>query len=639
MTNLFYFSNQVSSERQCRLLRCVLGVVLVVVTAMTAGCASQRERLGSGLKLPANHDSFMKRWYAGFSMGGTQLDPDLSDVGFSLKKGSGTATQMRLGYDLHNLFSVELDTSLLGAAEMEATAEVQDWSAYARLGYSYTPVASNVQVLDGQDVSGAIFGIGVEYGMPNGLGFRMEATRYHEQANYLGLGAIYRFGNKERGRPQLLAKKTTLTNDPYQAGEPSIAGARFSQPAQTESGLPGVLQQGPKPVVESKTTPRVPASQSENYVSKVLVATVKDLDGDGVSNEFDECANTRPGTSVDAEGCGLFDGVIEGVTFNDGDSSLNNTSKRILDRVAVQLIAFPEVRVEVQGHTDDQGPSEINQLVSETRANRVVSNLVNQGVDQEQLSAKGFGEIRPRRLDENEYGRLANRRIELLTLPDLDIVPRHVTLIAPAVTSQPLNSSPGALMTGIATTHATKDSGSGNAKAKESATEDAVATAEPEALENVLENLAKSVSPTASSEPELGAAVAALDEAELLPAPIEIPGESLNGPIAGVGFEGRSENLAADASKPLRKLASKLKRYPTTRVAVMVHTDEVGSSDEDLDLTMNQASTVKAFLEQNGVEGDRIEIEGYGSNLPVVQSVSEEDRLRNRRVELRVLSR
>ena len=146
----------------------------------------------------------------------------------------------------------------------------------------------------------------------------------------------------------------------------------------------------------------------------------------------------------------MFDGVVEGVTFEDGSAGLNSTSKKILDRVATRLMAFPEIRVEVQAHTDPKGPESINKSVSESRANAVVRYLVRHGVSPEQLEPVGLGETRPRSEDADEYGRLANRRIELLTLPDLDIVPRHVTLISPAVAQQSINGSAASAIASLA---------------------------------------------------------------------------------------------------------------------------------------------------------------------------------------------
>lgn len=632
--------NRVISRGMAALQLCAC---LLVATVILSGCASQRDRLSSSigkrvnLNLPENDSSFINRWYAGVSLGSSNLDPELSEVGFSLQEGRTVGTQMTLGYDLHNLFSVELDTSVLGAAELESTAEVeytslsasgiiygltgrsnrsrrQDWSAFARLGYSYSTAASNVQVLDGRDLSGAILGLGVEYGMANGIGLRMEATRFHDEAMLVGFGAVYRFGSKASGRPAIFARKKRVEDsDEYLAGQ---AVAETSAEPILLAGLPGVLQQGKNPAVDTSLTPRVPAAEGQRYLSKIVVATVKDLDGDGVSNEADECADTRPGTSVDAEGCGLFDGVIEGVTFANGSAGLNSTSKRILDRMAIRLMAFPEVRVEVQAHSDDKGPASINQSVSESRANAVVRYLQRHGVDARQLEAVGVGEARPRSEDETEYGRLANRRIELKTLPDLDIVPRHVTLVSPAaaVSTRQINGSAASAVTALATANKS---------------DKAVKTRKKQVAAQAVD----------SREPSLAAAKPRNSPISVLPAPVDLPGFDLNGVLEGVGFEGRSDKISRNSGDALRKVLSGLQKHPSARIAIMAHTDNQGTEAENLDLSARQATAISEYLIDQGIESNRLEIEGYGASLPVVQNISESDRERNRRVELRVISR
>ena len=629
-------TNRVPSRSMVALRFCAC---LIVITMVLSGCASQRDRLSSSigkrvnLKLPENDSSFINRWYAGVSLGSSDLEPELSEVGFSLQEGRTVGTQMTLGYDLHNLFSVEFDTSVLGSAELEATAEVEytslsasgiiyglngrsnrsrreKWSGFARLGYSFSTAASNVQVLDGRDLSGAIIGLGVEYGMANGIGLRMEATRFHDEAMLVGFGAVYRFGSKAKGRPAIFAKKKRIEDSPeYLAGE---AVAQVADEPALLAGLPGVLQQGKNPAVDTSLTPRAPAAQGQQYLSKIVVATVKDLDGDGVSNEADECADTRPGTSVDAQGCGLFDGVIEGVTFENGSAGLNSTSKRILDRLAIRLMAFPEVRVEVQAHSDEKGPASINKSVSETRANAVARYLQRHGVDPKQLEAVGVGEARPRSEDDTEYGRLANRRIELKTLPDLDIVPRHVTLVQPAaaVTTHQINSSAGSAVTALST--AKRSNKVATTRKKQAA---------------------------ASSEPSLAAAKAQKSPINVLPAPVDLPGFSLNGVLEGVEFEGRSDKISRNSSDALRKVLSGLQKHPSARIAIMAHTDNQGTEDENLDLSARQAKAISAYLIDQGIDRNRLEIEGYGASLPVVQNISEADRERNRRIELRVISK
>jgi outer membrane protein OmpA-like peptidoglycan-associated protein len=72
--------------------------------------------------------------------------------------------------------------------------------------------------------------------------------------------------------------------------------------------------------------------------------------------------------------------------------------------------------VSIEGHTDNQGPDDYNQDLSERRAASVRRYLISQGVESERLRSKGFGESQP--IDDNRTaaGRAENRRVEFLII-------------------------------------------------------------------------------------------------------------------------------------------------------------------------------------------------------------------------------
>jgi outer membrane protein OmpA-like peptidoglycan-associated protein len=76
-----------------------------------------------------------------------------------------------------------------------------------------------------------------------------------------------------------------------------------------------------------------------------------------------------------------------------------------------------ELRFEIGGHTDNQGPAEVNMTLSHKRAESVVAYLVSNGVDSKRLVAKGYGETKPLASnDDEENGRELNRRIEVAVM-------------------------------------------------------------------------------------------------------------------------------------------------------------------------------------------------------------------------------
>jgi outer membrane protein OmpA-like peptidoglycan-associated protein/opacity protein-like surface antigen len=105
--------------------------------------------------------------------------------------------------------------------------------------------------------------------------------------------------------------------------------------------------------------------------------------------------------------------ILEGVHFQSGKAVLAGESSEILDRVAESLIAHPDVKVEIGGHTDSDGSAASNQKLSEKRANTVRDYLVKKGVPASQMTAKGYGEATPISDNKTPEGKAMNRRVEL----------------------------------------------------------------------------------------------------------------------------------------------------------------------------------------------------------------------------------
>ena len=76
----------------------------------------------------------------------------------------------------------------------------------------------------------------------------------------------------------------------------------------------------------------------------------------------------------------------------------------------------PEIIFSVEGHTDNVGDEEANQKLSEERAKAVVTKLVEMGITNDRLSAKGFGESKPLSDNHSPEGRANNRRVEFVKM-------------------------------------------------------------------------------------------------------------------------------------------------------------------------------------------------------------------------------
>lgn len=102
---------------------------------------------------------------------------------------------------------------------------------------------------------------------------------------------------------------------------------------------------------------------------------------------------------------------IEDIHYASGSAEIGRSSLLLLDLFA-EYLSDTGLSVEIGGHTDDVGSDEDNLELSEARAQAVRKYLIEQGVPNGSITARGYGETRPRADNANEAGRARNRRTE-----------------------------------------------------------------------------------------------------------------------------------------------------------------------------------------------------------------------------------
>jgi outer membrane protein OmpA-like peptidoglycan-associated protein len=105
--------------------------------------------------------------------------------------------------------------------------------------------------------------------------------------------------------------------------------------------------------------------------------------------------------------------VFDHLNFESGSTQFTQGSAKTVNDLAQILKAYPNVQVQVVGHTDNTGGREANQAQSLARADAIKAMLVSQGVSADRITTQGFGQDRPVASNDNEEGRARNRRIEL----------------------------------------------------------------------------------------------------------------------------------------------------------------------------------------------------------------------------------
>jgi OOP family OmpA-OmpF porin len=158
--------------------------------------------------------------------------------------------------------------------------------------------------------------------------------------------------------------------------------------------------------------PEQPAQIVE--VVKEISTGLTDADGDGIIDSKDKCPDTPAGTRVDGDGCPLAKVLaLKGVTFEFNKAILRPDSKAVLDYVTEIMKRYPDLVVELAGHTDNIGGDAYNQKLSQERADAVRTYLLAQGIASENMTAVGYGEAEPVASNDTDEGREQNRRVEL----------------------------------------------------------------------------------------------------------------------------------------------------------------------------------------------------------------------------------
>jgi OmpA-OmpF porin, OOP family len=149
-----------------------------------------------------------------------------------------------------------------------------------------------------------------------------------------------------------------------------------------------------------------------------------DYDRDGVLDVSDACPREPGSPSPDpkANGCPQFIKRVTGSTeieilkqiqFDTGKATIKASSYPICDEIVKLLKANPDIkRVSVEGHTDDRGAVEMNNKLSQDRADSVKAYLTSHGIDESRLEAHGFGPSKPIESNDTDAGRQKNRRVE-----------------------------------------------------------------------------------------------------------------------------------------------------------------------------------------------------------------------------------
>jgi OOP family OmpA-OmpF porin len=291
-----------------------------------------------------------------------------------------------LVFDFNEKYGIEY-SYFWGDTKTEPEGEVTDWNIYRLEGLMYLTSGKKLVPYLAMGVGNSLvdYGLGLKYFVTDKVAFRADIRDVMPMPEHnllLSVGFTYHFGAGK--------KEEVVAAAPVYQAEPEPAAPK-------DSDGDGVTD-------DKDQCPNTPAGAKVDSKGCPL-----DSDGDGVYDYQDQCANTPKGAGVDQRGCW----VLKGVTFDTAKANIRKDVAAILDAVVPILEQNPSTKLEIQGYTDNKGSVESNQKLSERRAKSVMDYFVKKGIDKGRLTAKGFGISNPVATNDTPEGRAENRRVEL----------------------------------------------------------------------------------------------------------------------------------------------------------------------------------------------------------------------------------
>jgi outer membrane protein OmpA-like peptidoglycan-associated protein len=144
------------------------------------------------------------------------------------------------------------------------------------------------------------------------------------------------------------------------------------------------------------------AVKAEKYLFHSENFDIPNGAADNLVNKVIELKNIAIGSKV----------ALRNIFFDVGKSVLRPESNAELDRLVKLMKDVPSLKIEISGHTDNSGSATINETLSQSRADAVVTYLSSKGFAATRLTAKGYGSSKPVATNSTDEGRQQNRRTE-----------------------------------------------------------------------------------------------------------------------------------------------------------------------------------------------------------------------------------
>lgn len=320
------------------------------------------------------------------------------------------------------------------------------------------------------------------------------------------------------------------------------------------------------------------------------------------------------------------------VTFELDKYAIRAAASPVLERVA-GFIKDSGIISEllIEGHTCDIATEQYNQLLSERRAESVKEFLVSAGLDTVEIETAGYGESRPRLPNDSEANRSKNRRVEITfltregreierSMAESDAGSRSVEFSFVHPEDRQVYERAVQAYETAAVRVVDADEEMNRAIEIYNGSDRAIDMGQGQYFLEIYGEEFEEVRPVAVPAPQLQRNTISLE--------------------SGVTFELDKWEVRAEASETLQSIVGLINEHDLfSEILIVGHTCDIATDEYNQLLSERRAQSVKEFLIEAGLAVDNIRTEGHGELEPVVPNTSEENRSRNRRVDITFVTR
>lgn len=156
-------------------------------------------------------------------------------------------------------------------------------------------------------------------------------------------------------------------------------------------------------------------------IGAAVGGTAGALIGRRMDKQAEELRRDLEGANVERVGEGIKITFDSGILYPINSAELQPNAKTELSQLATTLKKYPDTNILIEGHTDNTGTRQINQPLSERRAESVASYLSSMGVDRGRMTTMGYADQQPVADNSTAAGRSQNRRVEIAIYANEDM--------------------------------------------------------------------------------------------------------------------------------------------------------------------------------------------------------------------------